>query len=106
MAQLNRHEVLTKQRFHGRLRAWFKDTDDKTVGDPKATTLLYVRHGDLVFRLNADTQREGVAEYLALVDQYGDDLEWHAVSSESGRKTAVAFGPSKTRVRRFYLYVR
>jgi uncharacterized ferritin-like protein (DUF455 family) len=108
MNQVRLGDSISKRAFHSRLRAWLHDTDDEIVGDPDVigmTAWVHVRDGHSWYRLHADTRREAVADYLRLVDKYGDDIEWSIVANQRGRKNAVAYGPERVRRVPFYLYL-
>lgn len=100
-------QALAKAELHARLRDWLGHREDHIDGgsdnDGRAPW-VYVRDGQPLYKLHADTKRQGVEEYLALVGQYGDNLVWTVVASRSGKPSAVAYGPQQ-KVRRFYLYV-
>jgi hypothetical protein len=108
MQRVHWDQALTKAEFHARLRAWLRDDeariDGGRDGDGRAPW-VHVRDGHALYKLHADTKRQGVADYLALVRQHGDDLAWTVVASQSGKPSAVAYGPTAQKVRRFYLYV-
>jgi hypothetical protein len=104
---VDRLNAVSKPELHARLRRWLAATSEKTIGSFKRPGgQVFVRDGQSVYRLNPDTRRPAVEEYLALVDRYGDDLVWTAALSAKGRKSAVAYGPDAVRIRGFYLYVR
>ena len=65
---------------------------------------IFVRDGEQTFYLNADTKREGVAKYLALVDTQGDALTWTVVLSRMGGMSAFAYGETRIQIPSFYLY--
>jgi len=106
MEPIRLNEAVSKARFHALLRDWFEETDDDRIGDVDfgKSAWLHVFDGETRFRLNADTKRQGIAEYLRLVDRHGDGLKWSVVANRDGKLNAVAYGPDAKRVRRFYLY--
>jgi hypothetical protein len=108
MQRLGRHEWISKAEFHERLIRWWKDADDALVGDPvthRRTAWLWVRDGHRLFRLNADTTREGVQEYLELLRSERGRIDWTIVESAAGKMTKTAFGPEQRVIRGFHLYV-
>ena len=108
MKQVPRNQALTKAEFHQRLREWFHDTGERTVGSDEVdgrTRWIYVRDGADLFVLHADTSREAVEWYLQTVAANGDDLRWEVAPSQRGNMTAVAYGPERLRNTSFYLYV-
>jgi hypothetical protein len=48
--------------------------------------------------------REGVDEYVRLLDEAGGKLAWSVVENEKGVENKVAFGPDRTVIPGFYLY--
>ena len=108
MQRLGRGEWITTPEFHARLRRWFRDTDDPVVGDPDAharTAWVWIRDGHRLARLNADTTRSAVADYLVLLRAAPAELEWSVVPSARGRNTKIAFGPDRIVLPSFHLYV-
>jgi hypothetical protein len=108
MERVGRGEWITKLEFHDRLARWLRDTEDRVVGDPDAhrrTAWVYVRDGHTLAKLHADTTREAVAEYLELVRTHRSPLEWTVVPSATGQLTKIAFGPERTTIRNFHLYL-
>jgi hypothetical protein len=63
-----------------------------------------VRDGHRLARLNADTTRDAVAQYMALVQAAPGDLEWSVVPSARGNLTKIAFGPDRLILPSFHLY--
>jgi hypothetical protein len=106
LEQVRLNEAVDKSEFHSLLRDWLNSADDSTIGDADfgKSAWLHVRDAAARYRLNADTTRQGVAEYLQLVERYGDGLKWSVVANRDGVENAVAYGPESRRVRRFYLY--
>ncbi|CAN5241215.1 hypothetical protein BH20GEM2_BH20GEM2_21110 [soil metagenome] len=54
--------------------------------------------------LNADTIYPGVAEYLGLLAEHGEEIRWSVVDNIRGAKNKVAFGLGQTVIPGFYLY--
>ena len=108
MKRIGANQAVTRQEFDALLREWQSHTNDDTIGDAEfgQTAWVHVHDGSTVYRLNADTNREGVREYLRLLEKHEGDLEWSFVPNRNGRDNAVAFGPDRQRPRYFYLYVR
>jgi hypothetical protein len=101
-----RNEPISKGKFNRRLKKWI-DGNEETIGikgDFNRVPLVFVQDGTEIFRLNRDTTRNGVIEYLKLVAKYGNDLEWRRIIGQRGKGTSVAYGPEHERVRFFYLY--
>jgi hypothetical protein len=99
---------LSRREFDAWLEAWYRDTDDATVGDVGGygqRALLWVNDEGLLYRLNADTKRNGVRDYLALREQYGPRLDWSVVANRKGVTNKAAFGRMQVRIRGFYLYL-
>jgi hypothetical protein len=98
---------ISKAEFHSRLRRWYRETDESVIGDPDAhalTAWVWIRDGHLLARLNADTTRAAVAEYLALVHALHGNVPWSVVSSARGQPTKIAFGPDRIVLPAFHLY--
>jgi hypothetical protein len=108
MQRIGPREAVARPEFDALLRAWHSHSDDHTIGDADfgQAAWIHVHDGSTVYRLNADTTRAGVEEYLRLLDKHEGDLEWSIVPNRNGRDNAVAFGPDRQRPRYFYLYVR
>lgn len=61
---------MTKEQFYKWLRNWYSTTE-KTItemGSYGGTAYIYIKDREDIFHLNADTTREGVEEYLKLLD--------------------------------------
>lgn len=108
MARVGRGDWITKLEFHARLVRWFRESDEPVVGDPDAhrrTTWIWIRDGHRLVRLYADTTRESVGAYLALLRASPGDLSWTVVESAAGHLTKVAFGPDLVTLDGFHLYM-
>lgn len=101
-------DVLDRRDFDSWLFDWYKNTNEKTIGDVGnygQQVLLWVENNGSKFRLNADTKREGVEEYLGLLKKNNNVLNWSVVANLNGKINKAAFGESKVRIRGFYLYL-
>ena len=97
-------DPLAIEQFHAMLRPWCeKETDPKaTIGDVskrKQTPWLFVTDGTITYCINADTNQQGVAGYLAMVDQANGNLQW---SLRDGNK--VVFGKYALHQPGFFMY--
>lgn len=108
MERVRNSDAITKAELHNRLRKWL-ETDEYIIGPTgtdERTAWIYVQEGESRFKLHADANRPALAEYLQLVDQYGDDIEWQVVENQRGNLNAVAFGPDAKRLNNtLYLYL-
>jgi hypothetical protein len=103
MTRVGRDEAISKAVLHERLRAWVRDfPNDIVIGEAEfgQTAWLHVKDGDKTYRLNADTRRDGVLAYLALLDS----IAWRTVANRNGRQNAVACGSNSEPIPHFYLY--
>jgi hypothetical protein len=109
MDRVHLSEAISKPEFHRRLRMWLAGTNDATIGPQdidERTAWVHVQDGNSRYKLHADAHREAITAYLALVDQYGDDVEWTVIANQRGRENAVAFGPDRVRpAPLLYLYL-
>lgn len=107
MQRVGRGEWIGKGEFHSRLRRWLRDTDEELIGDADAhalTAWVWIRDGHRLARLNADTTRQAVNDYLELVRSAPGELEWSIVPSARGHFTKIAFGPDRVILPSFHLY--
>lgn len=91
--------LLNKREFHRQLRDWLWDTNENYIGN-----VLNIYDQGIRFSLQSNTTREAVIEYLHLVDEYGHNIEWTIVPTKRNRMRAVAHGPDRIRIIRFFLY--
>jgi len=99
-------EALSRREFDSELREWLGYSDSPFIGDAErfgGRAWLWVRQLGWRYYLNADTTREGVAEYVRLLDKAGK-LSWSVVPNEKGVENKVAFGPDQIVIPGFYLY--
>ena len=78
---------ISRAAFEARLRRWYELTDDARVGDDSSfggTPWVWIQNGARRFHLNADTTREGVGEYLAMLTRE-PELQWTVVRGRAGR---------------------
>ncbi|HXG85140.1 MAG TPA: hypothetical protein VNI84_14060 [Pyrinomonadaceae bacterium] len=99
---------INKQSFHNLLKDWFENSTEERIGDPNVRGQLawiWVSDEAKKYHLNADTKRVAVKEYLELVKQLGNDIEWQIVLNNRGKLNKVAFGSNKQSIKGFYFYV-
>ena len=96
---------MKKPEFHEALRAFLATGAHVLApGEHAQTPWVWVKSLGHKYYLHADSTREGIQGYVALVDEMGDNLCWCAVANERGRQNKAAFGPEKVIVPGFYLY--
>lgn len=108
MITVPRDNAVGKPEFHRILRDWYVNTSELTIGDTGkfgGKPWIYIHGESGTYHLNADTKRAGVAEYLALATEFGDQLEWSLRESQRGKMTRVEYGPQSQKIRGFYLYL-
>lgn len=108
MERVEREQWITKTDFHRRIGQWYRESHEEQIGSPDAhglTGWLWVRDGHLLAKLDADTTRSGVGEYLALLRDRRGDLVWSVVESARGQPTKIAFGDERRTIPGFYLYL-
>lgn len=99
---------MSREVFHAQLREWFAATAPvDTVGDAKGykgKPWVWIKHFGNRYHLNADTTYPGVAEYLGLLAEHGEEIRWSVVENVRGARNKVAFGPDQTIISGFYMY--
>lgn len=110
LEKVGRTSAISKPELHARLRAWLSQAQDEDqIGDTAQsqgrTPWVWIRVGEHVYRLHADTKGSGVRRYLTLVDEHGDQIAWATVMSQQGHPTKVAFGPDGEVIAGFFLYL-
>lgn len=101
-----RNEPISKGKFHKRLKKWLANNEGTIgiEGDAGRAAPVYVQDGTEVFRLNKETTRAAVVEYLELVARFGNDLEWKRVRGQRGVTGSVGYGPECVRIKSFCLH--
>ncbi len=105
--RISRSDAIDRGTLYLLLSDWLQSTSESTISPPDAfgpMPWLYVRDGGKLFRLHADTRREGVREYLTLVEG-PSALEWSIAANQRGKENAVVFGPDRRKIPYFYLYL-
>ncbi len=106
--RIRKDEAITRAEFDSALKAWFDGANPgEWVGDRGGrgqAPWIFVRDLGRVFHLNADSNREGVREYLGMLTT-SPNLEWTVVLNRNGTPNKVAFGPDQRTISGFYLYV-
>jgi len=104
----NELNIYDRKAFDAWLSNWYKNTNEKTVGEIGnfgQQAFLWIEENEVKYRLNADTKREGVKEYLDLLDENNNSIKWTVVANLKGKMNKVAFGDNKIKIRGFYLYL-
>ena len=103
MLKIGKKNPITKAEFHRRLREWFTTTNEKQIGPGKSRYICIYDNGEYYF-IHSDARRFAVKQYLSLVDQFGDSIEWKKDWSIKNRYTLIKFCPAKIFVRSLLLY--
>ena len=104
----NEVKIFDQKAFNSWLLNWYKNTNEKTVGDVGnfgQQAFLWIEENEMKYRLNADTKREGVKEYLQLLDENNGSIKWVVVANLKGKMNKIAFGDNAIKIRGFYLYL-
>jgi hypothetical protein len=98
--KISKADAVSKRQFHNMLQQWLRETDEKQIGDESVqgrSPWVFIKEGDQIFRLHADTKRSGVKEYLQAAESLDHKIEWQVVRNRRGRMNSVAFGPGLIR---------
>lgn len=106
--RIRKDEAITRAEFDSALLAWLDEAKPgEWVGDRGGrgqAPWIFVRDLGRVFHLNADSNREGVREYLGMLAT-SPNLQWTVVLNSKGTLNKVAFGLDQRTIAGFYLYV-
>lgn len=98
----------SKSEFARLLRNWHQTTKEETVGDkvryPGVTPWIFVETIGHIVRVHADTTREAVSRYLALVSELGEDLPWKVARGQRGTLNKVCIEPDGSATPGLFLY--
>ena len=81
-----------------------RSSDRRGMANDNRAPWIYIRDGNRLYNIHADSTREGTVRYLDLVRQHGDSLIWTVVRSQRGKLTKVGFGPAEEIIEGFYVY--
>jgi hypothetical protein len=105
-------DPMNRIEFHLELLRWSAcDVGDIRIDGQELRTpgggrpLLHVAAWGNTYHLNADTTRDAVREYLALVLRFGSDLEWVPMSEEKNRIGFRSEQIAPIFVTNFFLYI-
>src|SRR5690349_21327809 len=104
MERVRRNEAVSKAEFHRRLREWLQDTRDTMIGGGAMdgrTAWIYVNDDGVLYKLHADTRREAVLNYIALVAEFGDELAWEVAPNNGGTEMPLYMAPKSIERFRF-----
>lgn len=109
MEKVAKSDAISKTELHRRFGQWLTRSESPTIAPPKIfarSAWIFVRDGERFFKIDPDTKRGAVTEYMELVAQHGDSMEWQILANKKGNLNAVAFGPHAIRLKNtFYLYL-
>jgi hypothetical protein len=109
IAKMKKREAVSRDEFYELLDAWFKTTNESTVGDvvnnAGVTAWVWVRVGEHTCRLHADATRDGVSQFLHMKREADGELAWHVIANNRGNFNKVAFGSNKQIIPGIFLYL-
>ena len=93
-----------KETLYDLLECWMKFTKKETIGDlnkyNRNTTRIKVKIGSKDYKINSDTTKEGVEEFLE------NKLNpWCLINNENGVKNKMTNDLSENPIRGFYMYL-
>ncbi|WP_447962991.1 hypothetical protein [Nitrospira sp. Ecomares 2.1] len=101
--RVSSQEAISKDEFHDILRSWLR-LNEARIGPADVdgrTRWLHIVDNAALYSIHADAKREGVVDYLNLVDRLNGDVTW----SRGEESRAVLFGPEHRPITPLYLYV-
>ena len=100
----NTVSINNKETLYDLLECWMKFTKKETIGDlnkyNRNTTRIKVKIGSKDYKINSDTTKEGVEEFLE------NKLNpWCLINNENGVKNKMTNDLSENPIRGFYMYL-
>jgi hypothetical protein len=101
--------VRGKAEFHQLLSDWLRVADARTIGDGgtysrRASIIAELESGHEI-RLNSDTKRDAVAEYVDYAARHGVSTPWSVVANRNGKRNKVTYRADGAVSRGWYCYV-
>ena len=100
----NTVSINNKETLYDLLDCWMKLTKKETIGDlnkyNRNTTRIRVTIGGKVYKINSDTTKEGVEEFLE-----NRKNTWCLINNENGVKNKITNDSFKNPIRGFYMYL-
>ena len=102
--------VTSKPDLYDLLSRWHRDTNSRTLGEFGTfggQVWLWLELPDLPrrARLNADTSREAVGEYVDDVARRGADVPWRVITNRRGSMNKVTFTDDGRLIPGWYCYL-
>lgn len=93
-----------KETLYDLLECWMKFTKKETIGDlnkyNRNTTRIKVKIGSKEYKINSDTTKEGVEEFLE-----NKENNWSLINNENGVKNKITNDLYENPIRGFYMYL-
>lgn len=93
-----------KETLYDLLECWMKFTKKETIGDlnkyNRNTTRIKVKIGSKEYKINSDTTKVGVEEFLE-----NKENNWSLINNENGVKNKITNDLYENPIRGFYMYL-
>ena len=93
-----------KETLYDLLECWMKFSKKETIGDlnkyNRNTTRIKVKIGSKEYKINSDTTKEGVEEFLE-----NKENNWSLINNENGVKNKITNDLYENPIRGFYMYL-
>ena len=100
----NTGSINNKETLYDLLDCWMKLTKKETIGDlnkyNRNTTRIKVKIGSKEYKINSDTTKEGVEEFLE-----NKENNWSLINNENGVKNKITNDLYENPIRGFYMYL-
>ena len=100
----NTVSINNKETLYDLLDCWMKFTKKETIGDlnkyNRNTTRIKVIIGSKEYKINSDTTKEGVEEFLE-----NKKYKWSLINNENGVKNKITNDLYENPIRGFYMYL-
>ena len=100
----NTVSINNKETLYDLLDCWMKFTKKETIGDlnkyNRNTTRIKVKIGSKDYKINSDTTKDGVEEFLE-----NRKNTWCIINNENGVKNKITNDLSENSIRGFYMYL-
>ena len=100
----NTVSINNKETLYDLLDCWMKFTKKETIGDlnkyNRNTTRIKIKIGSKEYKINSDTTKEGVEEFLE-----NKENKWSLINNENGVKNKITNDLYENPIRGFYMYL-